>query len=50
MNLDPEIAVEVIKLVTGLGEPLAGVLLTMDLATMQFRRMKIARQKSWSMA
>ncbi|MEW6306262.1 MAG: HesA/MoeB/ThiF family protein [Verrucomicrobiota bacterium] len=38
-------AVEVIKLVTGLGEPLAGVLLVMDLATMQFRRLKTARRK-----
>ena len=38
-------AVEVIKLVTGLGKPLAGVLLTMDLATMHFRRLKIARRK-----
>lgn len=37
-------AVEVIKVLTGLGEPLAGVLLTMDLATMQFRRLKLARR------
>ncbi|HEY6170017.1 MAG TPA: HesA/MoeB/ThiF family protein [Verrucomicrobiae bacterium] len=37
-------AVEVIKLLSGLGEPLAGVLLTMDLATMHFRRLKIARR------
>ena len=36
-------AVEVIKLLTGLGEPLAGTLLTMDLGTMQFRRLKISR-------
>ncbi len=38
-------AVEVIKLITGLGEPLTGVLLTMDLATMNFRRLKTARRK-----
>ncbi len=38
-------AVEVIKLLTGLGEPLAGTLLTMDLGTMQFRRLKIARRE-----
>ena len=37
-------AVEVVKLLTGLGEPLAGVLLTMDLATMHFRRLKTARR------
>ncbi len=37
-------AVEVVKLITGIGEPLAGVLLTMDLGTMQFRRLKIARR------
>jgi hypothetical protein len=36
-------AVEVVKLLTGLGTPLAGVLLSMDLGTMQFRRLKIAR-------
>ena len=36
-------AVEVVKVLTGLGEPLAGVLLSMDLGTMQFRRLKIAR-------
>jgi len=38
-------AVEVIKLLTGLGEPLAGTLLTMDLGTMQFRRLRIARRE-----
>lgn len=38
-------AVEVIKLLTGLGEPLAGVLLAMDLATMEFRRVKISRRE-----
>ena len=36
-------AIEVVKLITGIGEPLAGTLLTMDLGTMQFRRLKIAR-------
>ena len=36
-------AVEVIKLITGIGEPLAGVMLAMDLLTMSFRRLKIAR-------
>ncbi|MBI3879816.1 MAG: HesA/MoeB/ThiF family protein [Verrucomicrobia bacterium] len=38
-------AVEVIKLITGLGEPLAGTQLVMDLATMHFRRLKTARRK-----
>jgi molybdopterin/thiamine biosynthesis adenylyltransferase len=37
-------AVEVVKLITGIGKPLAGTLLTMDLGTMQFRRLKIARR------
>jgi hypothetical protein len=36
---------EVIKVLTGLGEPLAGTLLTMDLGTMRFRRLKIVRRK-----
>lgn len=36
-------AVEVIKLIIGLGEPLAGVKLAMDLGSMEFRRLKIAR-------
>ena len=36
-------AVEVVKLLTGLGDLLAGVLLSMDLGNMQFRRLKIAR-------
>jgi len=36
-------AAEVIKLITGVGEPLAGVLLAMDLGSMQFRRLRIAR-------
>lgn len=38
-------AVEVIKLITGLGEPLGGKMLVMDLATMDFRRLKTARRK-----
>lgn len=38
-------AVEVIKLLTGLGEPLAGTRLVMDLGTMQFRRLKTARRE-----
>jgi len=38
-------AVEVVKLLTGLGETLAGTLLTMDLGTMRFRRLKITRRK-----
>lgn len=37
-------ATEVVKLLTGLGKPLAGVLLTMDLGTMQFRRFHIHRR------
>jgi bacteriocin biosynthesis cyclodehydratase domain-containing protein len=36
-------AVEVVKLLTGIGEPLAGTLLTMDLGTMRFRRHRIGR-------
>lgn len=38
-------AVEVVKLLTGLGEPLAGTRLVMDLGTMEFRRLKTARRK-----
>ncbi|MEP6669515.1 MAG: HesA/MoeB/ThiF family protein [Chthoniobacter sp.] len=38
-------AVEVIKLLTGLGQSLAGTLLTMDLGTMRFHRLKISRRK-----
>jgi adenylyltransferase/sulfurtransferase len=34
-------AVEAVKLLTGLGETLSNVLLTLDLASMQFRRMRI---------
>ncbi|MEQ1854190.1 MAG: HesA/MoeB/ThiF family protein, partial [Chthoniobacteraceae bacterium] len=36
-------AVEVVKVLTGIGTPLAGTLLTMDLGTMQFRRHRIRR-------
>lgn len=35
-------AVEVVKLLTGLGQPLANTLLTMNLESMQFRRLRIA--------
>ena len=38
-------AVEVVKVLTGMGRPLAGILLSMDLGTMEFRRLKIARRK-----
>jgi molybdopterin/thiamine biosynthesis adenylyltransferase len=38
-------AAEVIKLITGLGKPLTGTLLTMDLGTMRFHRLKISRRK-----
>lgn len=34
-------AVEVVKLLTGLGEPLAGTLLSMDLLSMRFRRFQL---------
>ena len=37
-------AMEVIKLAVGLGEPLADTMLTMDLATMRFRRVAIERR------
>ena len=37
-------AVEVVKLLTGIGEPLAGAMLVMDLKTMNFRRVKTARR------
>ncbi len=37
-------AMEVIKLITGIGEPLAGVMLAMDLGTMRFRRVNLARR------
>jgi molybdopterin/thiamine biosynthesis adenylyltransferase len=37
-------AVEVVKLLTGLGEPLAGTRLVMDLGTMEFRRLKTAQR------
>ncbi|GEP44098.1 HesA/MoeB/ThiF family protein [Brevifollis gellanilyticus] len=38
-------AMEVIKLITGLGEPLAGEMLCMDLARMSFRRVKLPRRE-----
>jgi len=34
-------AVEVVKLITGIGEPLANIRLAMDLGTMEFRRLNI---------
>lgn len=37
-------AVEVIKRITGIGSLLAGEMLSMDLATMQFRRVKLPRR------
>jgi molybdopterin/thiamine biosynthesis adenylyltransferase len=37
-------AVEVIKLLTGIGDPLAGSMLVMDLRTMNFRRVKTVRR------
>jgi molybdopterin/thiamine biosynthesis adenylyltransferase len=37
-------AVEVVKLLSGIGKPLAGTLLTMDLGSMQFRRHRIRRR------
>lgn len=37
-------AVEAIKLITGIGEPLAGELLCMDLGVMQFRKVKLPRR------
>jgi bacteriocin biosynthesis cyclodehydratase domain-containing protein len=37
-------AMEVIKLAAGLGEPLADTMLTMDLATMRFRRVAMQRR------
>lgn len=37
-------AVEVVKLLTGLGEPLADTRLVMDLGTMEFRRLKTGRR------
>lgn len=37
-------AAEVVKVLTGLGRPLAGWLLSMDLGTMEFRRFRIVRR------
>ena len=36
-------AVEVVKLLTGIGQPLAGVLLVMNLATLHIRQVKVVR-------
>lgn len=38
-------AVEVVKLLAGLGQPLLGTLLTMDLGTMHFRRHRVRRHR-----
>jgi molybdopterin/thiamine biosynthesis adenylyltransferase len=38
-------AVEVVKLITGIGRPLAGLLLSIDLGAMEFRRLRIARRQ-----
>ncbi len=38
-------AVEVIKLITGIGQPLAGEMLTMDLAAMRFRKVALPRRE-----
>jgi len=37
-------AVEVVKLLTGIGEPLAGVLLVMNLDTLRIRQLKLVRE------
>ncbi|MCX6848709.1 MAG: ThiF family adenylyltransferase, partial [Verrucomicrobia bacterium] len=37
-------AMEVIKLITGIGETLCGVLLSMDLSTMQFRKIRLPKR------
>jgi molybdopterin/thiamine biosynthesis adenylyltransferase len=37
-------AVEVVKLLTGMGEPLAGILLKMDLATLRTSQLKLTRE------
>ncbi|MEN3941284.1 HesA/MoeB/ThiF family protein [Prosthecobacter sp. SYSU 5D2] len=37
-------AMEVVKLITGIGKPLAGEMLCMDLGTMQFRRVKLPKR------
>ncbi|CAN5821924.1 HesA/MoeB/ThiF family protein [soil metagenome] len=37
-------AMEAIKLITGIGEPLAGEMMSLDLATMNFRRVKLPRR------
>lgn len=38
-------AAEVIKMITGIGEPLAGEMLHMDLGTMRFRRIRLPQRK-----
>ena len=37
-------AMEVIKLITGIGEPLTGDMVAMDLGNMRFRRMALPRR------
>jgi len=37
-------AMETIKLIAGIGEPLSGELLTMDLRTMAFRKHRVSRR------
>lgn len=37
-------AMEVIKLITGIGAPLAGEMMSLDLATMHFRKLKLPRR------
>jgi len=37
-------AMEVIKLITGIGEPLCGEMLSMDLGTMQFRKVRLPKR------
>src|SRR6185437_11073387 len=39
-------AVEVVKLITGIGKPLAGMQLVMDLATLQMRQLQLIRRTS----
>jgi adenylyltransferase/sulfurtransferase len=36
--------VEVVKLLTGIGKPLAGVLLVVNLDTMRIRQLKVVRE------
>jgi adenylyltransferase/sulfurtransferase len=39
---------EVIKLITGIGEPLAGEMVAMDLGNMRFRRMALPQRSDCS--